>query len=217
MRYSYLATNAILTPSADAPTALSRALKSTFLSPKNLDHLRTFQRIRVRLRSARINLSLWPQLKNEGGFRIVGELGSDVFHASSPLVSEKIEAEAVLTGVGFRHKACPEHDPLRGVHDALEDGVLHPLPVIFAKPGHAAQSASSRVVACAYVVADKDHHAPITSRKRVDRRPGHREYAEPTGAPAHKEPDRAEFAPSDMGVRSRPAFEAATQRRLVCE
>jgi hypothetical protein len=95
-----------------------------------------------------------PRLEDEGCFRVIGELCAYVFYAPSPFGSEKIEAEAVLSGVGFRHKTCPKHNPLRGVYDALEDGVLYALSMIFAQPGYATQSASSCVVAGAYVVAD---------------------------------------------------------------
>jgi hypothetical protein len=99
-------------------------------------------------------LDLSKRLKDERRFRVVGDLGAYVFYSSSPFGSEKIEPEAVLSGIGFRHKTGSKHNPLRGVHYALEDGVLHPLSVIFAQPGHAAQSASSGVVAGAYVVAN---------------------------------------------------------------
>ena len=95
-----------------------------------------------------------PRLEDEGCFRVIGELCADVFYTSSPFGSEKIKPEAVLSRIGLRHETGSQYNPLRGVHDALEDGVLHSLSMIFAQPGYAAQSASSRVVAGAYVVAN---------------------------------------------------------------
>jgi hypothetical protein len=76
-----------------------------------------------------------------------------VFYTSSPFCSEKIKPEAVLSRIGLRHETGSQNDPLRRVHDTLEDGVLYPLSMIFAQPSHATQSALSSVIAGAYVVA----------------------------------------------------------------
>jgi hypothetical protein len=128
----------------------------------------------LRVRADEMGLS--EPLKDERCFRVVGELCADVFHPSSPFGSEKIEPETVLIGVSFRHQFCPKHNPLRGVHDTLKDGVLNPLSMIFAQPGHTSQPAASSVVSGAYVVADKDHHgcfsSPIVKRYYLQKNAG---------------------------------------------
>jgi len=55
-----------------------------------------------------------------------------VLDAPLPFRSEKVEAKAVLDGIGFRDKGRPKHNPLGGIHETFEDGVLHPLAMIFA-------------------------------------------------------------------------------------
>src|ERR1017187_2771940 len=152
------------------------------------------RRIRVRLGSARMVSDLPKRLKNERPLRVIGKLRAHVLDAPFPFGSEKIEPEAVLSWIGFRHQARPKHHPLRGVHDTLEDGVLYPLPTIFAQPSYAAQSAASGVVAGAYVVADKNHHR-ITSRRTRDRRRGRRVHGVPAVAPARTAQAQQECAP----------------------
>ena len=85
------------------------------------------------MRSARDKLLVHAERsQNEWTFRIVGDLGADVLDAPLPFRSEKVEAKAVLDGIGFRDKGRPKHNPLGGIHETFEDGVLHPLAMIFA-------------------------------------------------------------------------------------
>ena len=50
--------------------------------------------------------------QNEWAFRIVSDLGADVLDPPLPFRSEKVEAETVLRGIGFRQKTRPKHHPL---------------------------------------------------------------------------------------------------------
>jgi hypothetical protein len=70
--------------------------------------------------------------QNKRTLGIVSDLGSNVLDPPLPFVSEKVEAQTVLCRMGFRDKTGPKHNPLRGVHDTLEYGILHPLSMIFA-------------------------------------------------------------------------------------
>lgn len=175
--------------------------------------MRMFQRICARLGFARMNLAYRERLKDERCFRVVGDLRANVFDTSPPFGSKKIEPETVLVRIGFRLETGSKHNPLRRVHHTLEDGVLHPLSMIFAQPGHPAQSASSCVVAGAYVVADKNHHGylspPIVkasiSRRTQDRHRGPHAHDVRGVTPAHTAPVRVGCAPSGKGAQSRPA------------
>lgn len=89
---------------------------------------------------------------------IVGGFGADVFDPPLPLVAEEVEAKAVLRGCDLGEEVGAEADPLGGVDEALEDGILDALPAIFAQAGNAAQTAAAGFFACADVVADEDEH-----------------------------------------------------------
>ena len=85
------------------------------------------------MRSARDKLLVHAERsQNEWTFRIVGDLGADVLDAPLPFRSEKVEAEAVLFGISLQQETRPKHHPLRRVHEALEDRVLHALAMILA-------------------------------------------------------------------------------------
>ncbi len=96
--------------------------------------------------------------QDEWALRIVGRLGADVLDPPFPFRTEEVESEAVMVWVGFGDQACAEGHPLGGIHQALEDGVLHPLAAIFAQAGHPAQAAFSFLIAGAHVIADQDQH-----------------------------------------------------------
>ena len=70
-----------------------------------------------------------------------------------------------------------EHNPLSCIDHALENRILNPLAVIFAKPRDTAQPATPCLISCSHIVADKNHHDAITSRRRPDMSPGRPEYA----------------------------------------
>jgi hypothetical protein len=72
------------------------------------------------------------RLKDEGSLRIVGRLSADVLDAPFPLVTKKVEAEAVFCGHNLCKQICAEADPLRCVDQTLEDRVLDTLSAIFA-------------------------------------------------------------------------------------
>lgn len=78
----------------------------------------------------------------------------------SPFSSKKIKPKAVLFRVGLRQKAGTEFYPLGGINYALEDRVLNSLTAIFAQSGYPAQSAASRVISGANVVAHEYQHKP---------------------------------------------------------
>jgi hypothetical protein len=89
------------------------------------------------------------------------------------LAAEEIEARAILRGVGFGQKCCAATDPLGGVHEALEHGVLHPLTSILAQarypakaPGACAQSCTrSQSSACVCLVCTRPDTAPGGTRR----------------------------------------------------
>jgi hypothetical protein len=59
--------------------------------------------------------------QNEGTFRIVGNLGADMLDPPLPFGSEKVEAEAIFSRIGFRQEAGPKYHPLGCIHETLED------------------------------------------------------------------------------------------------
>ena len=78
--------------------------------------------------------------------------------APFPLAAEEIEAQAVLCGVEHGEKCGAKGYPLRCIHQALKDRVLHPLPLIFAQSCHTPQTLPAAIIACTDVVAYENKH-----------------------------------------------------------
>ena len=121
-----------------------------------------------------IYLSCAERSEDEWAFGIVGDFGANVLDPPLPFRSEEVEAKAVLHWVGFRHQAGSQNHPLGCIDETLKDRVLHSLSMIFAQAGYSAQTASSGIVASADIVADKNHHGRVISRRTRGRRRGRR-------------------------------------------
>lgn len=94
--------------------------------------------------------------ENEWLVEVPDVLDPMMLHATSPVVSKEVEAETVLLAVEEPQELAPQTNPLSVVEQTLEDGLLHPLAVVRAQAGHAAQAAPACRVHCGHVVADDD-------------------------------------------------------------
>jgi hypothetical protein len=82
-----------------------------------------------------------------------------VLDAMLPVVAQKIESQAVIRFRDFTYEARPQSGPLRGVHQAFENGVLNSLAEIFAELRHVAQTPPSLLGFRAHIVChDHKHH-----------------------------------------------------------
>jgi hypothetical protein len=95
--------NAILTLPPDVSTILFKSTQGHLLAIKALSQFADVSENLCSLRVRANELGLPKLLKDERCFGVVGELCANVFYTSSPFGSKKIEPEAVLNGVGFRH------------------------------------------------------------------------------------------------------------------
>jgi len=81
-----------------------------------------------------------------------------VFDPSLPVAAKKVEPKAVLVGVGFVDELLSQVRPLRGIDQALEDGVLDPLTEVLTDFRNVSQAASAFFAFGVHVVGDKNHH-----------------------------------------------------------
>ena len=79
-------------------------------------------------------------------------------HPPLPVVAEVVVAQAVVLRIDDLFEPCPQGCHLAGVELALEDAVLHPLPVVKAGLRHLAQSARASRRAGGDIVGDQDIH-----------------------------------------------------------
>ncbi len=89
--------------------------------------------------------------------------GTMVFDAVLETGAEEIESQAVLFGFVLIEQSEAKSCPLFGVHDALEDGVLHPLTEIEAGLGNTAKPARPGGIFRRDIVADDDEHGGTSS------------------------------------------------------
>ncbi len=69
----------------------------------------------------RLGFAVLLQLDDERTFRVVGWLGSNMFHPAVPVYAKEIESQTVFVGLDFSDELGPEDDPLRLIYHALED------------------------------------------------------------------------------------------------
>jgi hypothetical protein len=74
------------------------------------------------------------------------------------VVPQKVEAQAVIRFLDFTDQARPQPRPLRGVHQAFENGVLNPLAEVLAKLRHVAQTPPSLLILRAHIVCHNHKH-----------------------------------------------------------
>src|SRR5436305_3490387 len=82
------------------------------------------------------------------------------------MTAEIVEPQAVFLIVTGGQQPQAELGPLGRIDDALEDRVLHPLPVVQADLGHPTQAAPPRRRRRGDVVADENHHPEASPRLR---------------------------------------------------
>ena len=105
---------------------------------------------------------LGRSLQNEWTLGIVGRFCTDVFDAPFPLRAQKVKAKAVRLWVCFGEQARAESDPLGSIDQAFEDGILHPLPAIFAQASDLAKAFLAGLVASTHIVADEHEHVQLS-------------------------------------------------------
>lgn len=62
-----------------------------------------------------------------------------MFHSASPFAPEKVKAQTVGVRIDHLQKPGPHLYPTGWINVALKDGILHPLAIVFADTGDAAQ------------------------------------------------------------------------------
>ena len=67
-----------------------------------------------------------------------------MFYSTLPVVSEKVEAEAVIRRVNFVFEFSSKQDELSGVERAFEHRFLYTLSIVLTSRGNAAEPALSR-------------------------------------------------------------------------
>lgn len=81
-----------------------------------------------------------------------------MFDPSTPLATEKVEAQAVRLRVNRLQKARPHLDPECRINFAFKDRILHALPVIFADPRHTTQPLGPALGRHCHVICDENQH-----------------------------------------------------------
>ncbi len=79
-------------------------------------------------------------LDNHRPLRIIAGLCTGVFNAFLPVLTQKVEAQAVCFGIDYVGELLPQFDPLGWVDETLENGMLDTLATIFAGLGHVAKT-----------------------------------------------------------------------------
>src|ERR1019366_619840 len=119
--------------------------------------------------------------------RVVRRLRPHMLHPSLPVVSKKIEPQAVFGGAYLLHQIRPHPDPLGRVHQALKHRILHTLPAVLAHLRHSPQRAPAPLRLRIHVVRHHHQHhrvaSPITSKGTVDTHPGRHAQTSPAPSP----------------------------------
>ena len=87
-----------------------------------------------------------------------------MLYLASPVVPQKIEAQAVPFRIHLVQELRTQDLPLGIIEQALKNRKLDPLPPAGAKPGYAAQPALACGILCIHVIADKDDHDHLTTK-----------------------------------------------------
>ena len=103
-------------------------------------------------------------LEDQRTLGVVGWLCAYVFYAAFPIVAEEIKAQAVFVRIRHGDERCAKRNPLGGINQTLEDGVLDALSAILTEACNAAQTAPSCFRSRADIVTDQDKHllSPLT-------------------------------------------------------
>ncbi len=84
-----------------------------------------------------------------------------MFDTVFPIRTKKIKAQAVGQRINLAREASFQSSPLNWIHDAFENGKLHPLPKALAQPGYTPQPALTSFILSANVVSyDYKHQSP---------------------------------------------------------
>jgi len=94
-----------------------------------------------------------------------------MLNPSAPICAKIIKSEAVLFGVYFLDQTIFQFCPLGWFHEALKDGVLHPLAIILAGFGDPPQPPGAACILHGYIVTDKNEHqnSPLFPKEDRDK------------------------------------------------
>lgn len=95
-----------------------------------------------------------------------------VFPPASPVLTEKVEPEAVLLGVVLRKKTSPQARPLLRVYETLEDRELHTDAKVLTGLGDTTQASAPLRALSSDVITDDYQHSCFQLSRSQKRRVG---------------------------------------------
>ena len=94
----------------------------------------------IRCEPAGETLRAWASRSDhQGVLRLVGVLAAEMLHLLFIVVSQVVEAKAILFRIHDSEKLCLQAATLSGVQQAFKNGILYPLAVIYAVLGDTPQ------------------------------------------------------------------------------
>lgn len=102
---------------------------------------------------------------NERSFLIDSFLCPYMFYPMFPIRAQEIKTQTVFFPIDFIYQPLPQFCPLGRFDDAFENRKLHPLSVILACLGNAAQTLLTAKAARRYIITDQNKHFSYFQRK----------------------------------------------------